>query len=409
MDGIILFADDEVFNSTSFENKFFNQIRKSEFYPILPINNLDHFVKTIKSASTFKAILLDWEFNDEIDPDEGISNKSNPLETLLSNNIYSLIFIYSHANIGEESKEQLRAKYGNKIQFIDKIKKEEDIQSEVDKIVNAITDFNTNNSHLKVPFIWSQAINQSSQAIFSELEQADPNWVKEIYDTAKSDGADSNTEVISVFQSLLSEQIIQNSQLLKEINDLAALPPVAVTSKEESLAKLYNRMYYTKVEFDAPIMTGDIFNIDDNTSAILITPECDVFGKCTLGLDLLLINKSGFSDYLSKTWQISPGSSPTIKQKPKIENLFNQDEIKIHVLPSFPFDTKNYKSTALIDFQSSYVNLKKTNLLDGDGKLKRNYKLNSPYIHQLRQRYLSYNGRVGVPKIPQSLREYNLK
>lgn len=37
------------------------------------------------------------------------------------------------------------------------------------------------------------------------------------------------------------------------------------------------------------------------------------------------------------------------------------------------------------------------------------FKLNSPYIHQLRQRYLSYVGRVGVPSIPQSLRAFNIK
>jgi hypothetical protein len=42
-------------------------------------------------------------------------------------------------------------------------------------------------------------------------------------------------------------------------------------------------------------------------------------------------------------------------------------------------------------------------------ELKREYKLNSPYIFQLRQRYLAYIGRVGVPAIPPSLKAYNLK
>ena len=35
-------------------------------------------------------------------------------------------------------------------------------------------------------------------------------------------------------------------------------------------------------------------------------------------------------------------------------------------------------------------------------------KLNSPYIQDLRQRYLGYKGRVGVPSFPDKLREWIL-
>lgn len=34
------------------------------------------------------------------------------------------------------------------------------------------------------------------------------------------------------------------------------------------------------------------------------------------------------------------------------------------------------------------------------------YKLNSPYIHQLRQRYIAYIGRYGVPALPNSVRSH---
>ena len=37
------------------------------------------------------------------------------------------------------------------------------------------------------------------------------------------------------------------------------------------------------------------------------------------------------------------------------------------------------------------------------------YKLNAPYINQLRQRYIAFFGRYGVPATPYSLRSYNLK
>ena len=80
--------------------------------------------------------------------------------------------------------------------------------------------FESNNSHLKAPFLWSHAINQSAQQIFSELERADPNWIKEIFQTAKEDGAEPNTEVIGVFQNLLTELVIQNDALLNSISEI---------------------------------------------------------------------------------------------------------------------------------------------------------------------------------------------
>ena len=37
------------------------------------------------------------------------------------------------------------------------------------------------------------------------------------------------------------------------------------------------------------------------------------------------------------------------------------------------------------------------------------YKLNAPYIHQLRQRYIAFFGKYGVPAIPFGLRDFNLR
>lgn len=406
MEGVILFADDFVFSITNFESKLFHKIR-SMGVPVLPIENLTDFENTIKSISTFKAIILDWEFIEMLGEQKF---KKNPLDILKRNKFYSLIFIYSYTPIGIETQTELKDIFGEKIEFLTKIKDDEQIDAEYTKIYEAIENFELNNSHLKVPFFWSHAINQSAQDIFSELEKADPNWIKEIYQTAKEDGAEPNIEVIGVFQNLLTELVIQNEALITSISELACSAGMKVNDKEESLAKLYHRIYYTRVSDNAPIMTGDIFKFDENNSAILITPECDVEQKSKLGLDFFIVAKTSFSDYLKKSLSFTIGSNPTSKQEEKIEKLFNQEEIKIHVLPSFPFELNQFKSSALVDFQSCYVTLKIEDLKDKEGKMKeRYYKLNSPHIHQLRQRYLAYNGRIGVPAMPPSLRAYNIK
>jgi len=390
MEGVILFADDAVF-SNSFENKLFKKLSKVLDYPVLPIDNLTDLQKTTTAVSTFRALLLDWEFIEEL---EGVKSKDTPLNILLSNDFYSLIFIYSQIDIGEEPKEKLKAKFGEKIDFLPKVKEQEQIDSETEKISIELKKFEDSNKHLEVPFLWSQTINKSAQDIFRELELADPNWIKEIYNTAKKDGAEPRLEVIEVFQYLLSEQIIQNKDLLSAIEGLVDTKEGdEVEQNEQSLAKLYQRIYYTKLIEDAPLNTGDIFILGEDVYGILITPECDLNKKKDGAMEFLQFKKSVSKSFIDK------------KKKKNELSIFNNGVQNRHLLPSFPFVKAEYNRSALIKFENAFVVIDK----DGYNEKRSKYKLNSPYIFQLRQRYLAYVGRVGVPAIPESLRNFNLK
>lgn len=425
MDGVILFADDHIFEDGRIENKLFQKFNNESSYSVLPINNLTTLEKTVVSISTYKAIILDWNFKRIADKDdiEGIHlPDDDPYEFLRSQRLYSLVYVYSQEEIGQQIQDELQKLYPNKI-FFNKKGDIEESDREYAKILKSIQDFEADNKHLNVPFVWSQSINKSAQNIFSELEQADPNWLKEIYTTAQNDGAEPNTEVIEMFNYLLSESIIQDSQLLKAIDKNASAEEVNVEDKEESLAKLYNRIYYTKLQVDAPLMTGDIFQFSHDEYAILFTPECDVNVKKDKALEFLVFHKNNHVEFLknkreyekvnyeniiSKGYKNDPQGNPTKELKGKLRELikdFNNGDIKNHLLPSFPFDNGIYNLSALIDFEINFVVKAK---VDFEGK-RSGYKLNSPYIYQLRQRYLAYIGRVGVPAIPQSLRLHNLK
>ena len=88
-----------------------------------------------------------------------------------------------------------------------------------------------------------------------------------------------------------------------------------------------------------------------------------------------------------------------------MRKIFNNDDLSHQILPVFPFTPKRYNETACINFKSALRVLKNREFVN-----KRiGYKLNSPYIHQLRQRFISFYGKYGVPAIPNSLRDYNLK
>ena len=200
-----------------------------------------------------------------------------------------------------------------------------------------------------------------------------------------------NAEVIGIFQNLLNESIIQNNNLTEALAKSSVLADVPVANKEESLAKLYNRIYYTQLLVDAPIMTGDIFKFGEDEFAILITPECDVTAKKETTLEFLNFTKTASSAFITK--------------KKKDDTIFNNGVQSRHILPSFPFEKNSYNLTAFIDFETAFIVKTKAEFENKRSE----FKLNSPYIFQLRQRYLAYIGRVGVPAIPPSLRAFNLK
>ena len=218
---MVVFADNKVLDIDSFENKLFNKLREESSFTILPVCSIYDLESTIKATSTFKAIILDWNFkNEEIDDEElgGAKIPDNtPEQFLNSADIYSLIYIYSENELGAMTKSKLQERYKEKVQF--KKKTPEAIDDDAAMIIKEIKDFEENNSHMKIPFVWSHAINQSVQKIFYDLETANKHWIKEVKDTVLNDGGDPTSELIEMFHNLLNESLIQDVTLRKELEE----------------------------------------------------------------------------------------------------------------------------------------------------------------------------------------------
>lgn len=405
MEGIVLFADNKVF-CEGHENQLFNLFLQKNVFPVLPIDNLACLEATLQSASTFKACIIDWNFENSENDDEdfqGIEHtRRTPMSILQNYSLYTLVYIYSERDIPDADKDTLIEKYGNKIHF--RIKGNA-VETEYQNISKDINDFESKNIHMEIPFLWSQTINQSTQSIFNELENADPCWIKEIRDTALNDGGDATSEVIDVFHNLLNEDLIQNESLRKKLDEYSTN---GVVTKEENTAKLYRRFYYSNTTANAPLMTGDIFKFNDDEYGIIITPECELADSKKetekAYYDFLIISKSYSQEY-------QEGKQKDYKKNANsAKSIFNNGIISRHVLISFPFEEGTYNQIGVIEFNTAFRTLSKTD--DKQNNIfscRTNYKLNAPYIHQLRQRFVSYFGKFGVPAIPNSLREYNLK
>ena len=404
MEGVILFADNNVFSDGK-ENDLFKKFITERDFSVLPIDSLECLEATIKSASTFKACIIDWNFKNEENDEDFVGvqhSQRNPLSILLNNTIYSLVYIYSEIEISENDKNLLKNKYGNKICF--KIKGN-DTDREYKSILRNINKFEEKNDHMNIAFVWSQVINGATQNLFRELELADPNWIREFRDSVEDDGGDPVIELIDIFNNVLCESIVQN-QFLK--TKLAEYEPLNHKKTDSNTAKLYQRLLYSKLTEDSPIMTGYIFKFNKNTYGILITPECEIKNNVDNRLEFLVVERDYFQAFLSKHYSYNRDVKyDELKDKTKkgLRKVFNNENLSTQILPVFPFATNRYNETACINFKSALRVLKKREFEN-----KRiGYKLNSPYIHQLRQRFIAFYGKYGVPAIPNSLRDFNLK
>lgn len=202
MNGVIIFADDDVLKPGRPENSLFNTFINSEDeLTVIPVSTLEHLSGVLRSVSTIRCLILDWTFEKEI---EGISKKETPLTILRENNIYSLVYIYSRDALSDETRTELDKRLGNKIRYREK-NNDLDPDKEFADIMDEIKSLEGQNSHMQIPKLWSQTINQAVQELFVDFEQATNNWITDIRDSAKSDGSDGASEVISVFQNVLSE------------------------------------------------------------------------------------------------------------------------------------------------------------------------------------------------------------
>lgn len=446
MEGVILFADDKIHHynfdeeqkeyDQSKENKLFKNL--AENYPVLGVKDLISAEKTLNSIGTFSALILDWQFEttvdnktaaSEDDEDEAtvklvkksFDSDSSTFDFLMRNEVYSLIYIYSTAAAEIEAffGEKLREKYNTRVQIKDK-KNIADTEKEAGVIIKDLKDWTEHNKNLSVPIMWNQSINKATQHIFLDLITASPRWVKDLYDSAcdhnGSPIVDPIVEIINLFQNLLSEKLIQDIKLRGLIKALVEAENKEETTVE-SYVKLFEKFFYSAVFDTDPLMTGDIFcfNKETNTYGIVITPECDVadtIRKTDLHFEFLVFNNTDFKKNAKNLFRPITKVKLEYSEEQTRELLvkaFNQNEGRFHLLPSFPFPNSNGKTAGLIDFKLSIRYYKYAELINEEGKLKdRLLKFNSPYIQQLRQRYLAYKGRVGVPAPPLSLINWNI-
>jgi hypothetical protein len=434
MNGVILFVDDKLDEyivkesdiERSLENELFEELRKQ--YPVLGVRNLDLAEEAIKSIGSFSAIILDWVYdNTELLLNAGedasvlsgmrISREgSDTLDFLKHNEFYSLIYIFSNEDVKGRYGAELTKKYQKRIKF--RIKG--DSKNQAKQIAKEIIKWRERNQNLSIPNVWTKTINQSVQKILLELSDADHNWIRELGQTAKDDGVSGEIFIVEVLQYLLAEGLTQDPSLIASIKQYVspdeASEQTAAPSDEKSVARLFRRIFYTRLDRDAPVMTGDICRLSPKKFGIIITPECDiknVIKDQSKTFELLTFRKDSFDSFLSlqlnyeykrDLYNVWKGTKKGGGKLDKLRTRFNNGDSTFHILPSFPFNETKLGLSVAMDLSEGCERFSHDAI-----KNKRTYRLNAPFIQQLRQRYISHLGRVGTPSLPLSVRNLNLK
>ncbi|MBN3581954.1 hypothetical protein JYB64_06105 [Algoriphagus aestuarii] len=407
-----------------------------EELPVLGVHNLELASAAVKSIGSFRALILDWQYGDERMEVEDLmeeikeelgqkgslqapSQKEDAAFHFLNeNDFYSLIYIFSEIDIEESYGSRLKEKFGDRIKFKKKENfNRENVGSFKEEILLEIEEWKVQNQNLSVPIQWSVAINESIQKIFKELAEAESHWLKELYGSATNDGVDPELFVIELMQLILSESVIQNKDLLSSImkvgkEESSESSISNLNDHRRALSKLFSRLFYSELKDDTPIMTGDICQLSKDKFGVLITPECDIrFVKEESGdFEFLIFGKESMNDHLLKHNSYKRSDTEdyhSLKEKRKegLRELFNQENGRFHFLPSFPLFSDDLNQSCAINFRNATKRLKSTDVIN----LHRKYKINSPFIQQLRQRYLAYIGRIGTPALPSHVRDWNLQ
>lgn len=423
MDGVILFADDHIYTPNRPESVLFDSLK--EELPVVGVHNLKLASSAVKSIGSFKALILDWQYGDNNEEDKDLlaeaaeelgqksvvqapSQKEDAaFNFLYENDFYSLIYIFSEIDIEESHGTKLKEKFGDRIRFKRKDNFDrENVETFKTEILQEIQEWKEQNQNLSVPIQWSIAINESIQKIFKELSEADKTWIKDIYDSAVSDGVDAELFVIELLQLLLSESLVQNTSLIEPIKNLGNQEKEEINDEnkpdyQKSLSRLFSRLYYSSLTKDAPVMTGDICKIEENLYGIIVTPECDikkVKNNKSLSYDVLSFSADSLKNILAKDH---------VKKNKK--SIFFQVIPSLHFLPSLPFLSEEFKVGVAIDFSQDSIKILSSKMDEYLKTNPRTHKINSPFIQQLRQRYISHIGRVGTPALPTYVRDWNLQ
>lgn len=241
-------------------------------------------------------------------------------------------------------------------------------------LISKIEEWIKGSPHVYLTKWWINEWLSKNAKILWELYATFPDWPRRFYHSFIEDGAEPLSELRDTLTQLVSSAV--DITTIQEDN-LKQAPGDTTEENLDALKRLYERLVYARNDIDSDLRPGDVFAKKMNGKKIYylnIRPECDT-------------TKRGNDDpilYLLRGTKKKP-SEIKDRYDPKRGIIDHQDEIILLQLDG----------NSLVRFEKKELQLLRLSELANYGKVCR---IVPPFITHIRQSFLSYLGRFGVPR-----------
>lgn len=371
--------------------------------PTTEFKDLDSAEKCSKNFLTVNFIILDWKMVSAPEgTPTGVQAGQELLEAAKLKNVefikklkeycFAPIFIFTNENQADIEADIL-AKLRQAGLYFDQegrdyiyVRNKTDILQD-DKLFTEIDQWINKTPSIYVLKSWDKEFLKAKNEIFWDLyNKSNGSWPKVIWEHCDEENEVPHSCINEVIFQLISSKITLKDLDKTKVTTLNKNPDL------KEMKDIYRRVMFQNGELcncqlDG-IKPGDIFK-DNNTYYLNIRPECDtVEGRTGTSCEVYLIKGKKVADAevdkLSKE-QYFPEMGLTTKV----------NEVFIWLL----------EGDGLVKFSFREVEPKKFS----DFKAKRLCRLLPPYITNIQQRFSSYLGRFGIPRLPKAIEKDILK
>lgn len=384
--GPAIIIDDNIGQSDIID-KVIDAIKKHDI-PLLKYNDIEEIKKEINNLSITNFIILDWIFykKNENEMEYNLPTMGSELKEENKKEVINLIkelkkkclapiFIISDENPTEIISE-LRVNGVYKDNNPIYVRSKTHFSTNPDIIINEVENWIENSSHVYITKYWIKELINANSFLFHELLECHPQWPNWYYQSFENDGDDPN---ISLFESL-------SFMMLSKFNSLNLESKYfnkKIDFNEKALKKIYKKMVYnTNKDIKKQLKPGDIF-IRCNEYFLNIRPECDT------------TNRVGITDEddLKKGYFLK-GHVPNREEKEKLSDQYTKE---------YGFKQIDNKIVLfLVDKEKTVVFNKNKLFIKSidDNRLKKICRLSPIFTSFVRNSYISYLNRPGIPLYP---------
>jgi hypothetical protein len=373
--GIAVVIDDEI--ETGPIKKIIDKISLNNI-PLCKIDNLEEAIRKVINFKNVSFIILDWNLKNIVledqtqlvaTPSDDSNTETIDLIKKIKEVCFAPIFIFTK-KADTDLQEIIDKLTAEKLYFEDGknfiLVRNKDHMLKDDNLFDELYNWINSNSSIYASTMLEKEIIEKQTELFWEFFEKSSGWPGALWNNAKLDGVDPNIYLQETFMTMLTNKC-ENIKFVE-----SAI--IKTVCSDDELKKIIFQSMYTIKDIDKQIKPGDIYEIEGKFF-LNIRPECDT------------VRGEDIEVYLLEAEEITKVPSESISGKGDKQRVISK--VNEHFILCF----KDNKILKLL-----FKNIKPYKY--NEIKDKKIARILPPFITEIQQRYSSFIGRFGTPRIP---------